>query len=216
MVEQQVLHFLKQQNRPYSTQLVADNLAQFGVKKGPIQKALDSLSEQSKIICKEFGKTKIYMPIQDDAAQLGKEEMDAKIQRAAELTEKVKEEGEVIRDLKKALKDAQSCLTVEELESAVTELRQQAERQAEKLKTLQSGSVLIPVPERAAAEKEFAAGMAEWQKRRRIFRDIWNTMSENMEGKEKDLFEEMGIDTDETCGVDYKSLEHLLPKKRRI
>ena len=51
-VEQQVLHFLNQMNRPYNTQLVADNLAQYGVKKGPIQKALDSLSEQAKIICK--------------------------------------------------------------------------------------------------------------------------------------------------------------------
>jgi len=51
-VEQQVFHFLKEQNRPYSTQLVADNLAQFGVKKGPIQKALDSLSEAAEIICK--------------------------------------------------------------------------------------------------------------------------------------------------------------------
>lgn len=51
-VEEQVLHFIKQQNRPFNTQLVADNLAQFGLKKGPIQKALDSLSDASKIRCK--------------------------------------------------------------------------------------------------------------------------------------------------------------------
>ena len=31
---------------------MADNLAQFGLKKGPIQKALDSLSESGKIRCK--------------------------------------------------------------------------------------------------------------------------------------------------------------------
>jgi 26S proteasome regulatory subunit (ATPase 3-interacting protein) len=41
-------------------------------------------------------------------------------------------------------------------------------------------------------------------------------VSENVEGKQNDLFEEMGVDTDETVGVDYKSLEQLLPKKRRI
>ena len=51
-VEEQVFHFIKQQNKPFNTQLVADNLAQFGLKKGPIQKALDSLSEASKINCK--------------------------------------------------------------------------------------------------------------------------------------------------------------------
>lgn len=51
-VEEQVLHFIRQQNRPFNSQLVADNLAQFGLKKGPIQKALDSLSDSSKIRCK--------------------------------------------------------------------------------------------------------------------------------------------------------------------
>lgn len=40
-------------------------------------------------------------------------------------------------------------------------------------------------------------------------------MSENVEGKQKDLFEEMGVDDDETVGVDYKTFEQLLPKKRR-
>ena len=40
-------------------------------------------------------------------------------------------------------------------------------------------------------------------------------MSENVEGKQKDLFEEMGVEDDEAVSVDYKSLEQLLPKKRR-
>lgn len=41
-------------------------------------------------------------------------------------------------------------------------------------------------------------------------------MSENVEGKQNDIFEEMGVDSDEAVGVDYKSLEQLLPKRRRI
>jgi len=47
---------------------------------------------------------------------------------------------------------------------------------------------------------------------------LWprNAVSENVEGKQKDLFEEMGVDTDETVGVDQKSLEQLMPKKRRV
>ena len=68
-----MLQFLKQQNRPYNTQGVADMLAQYGVKKGPIQKALDALAEAQKIVCKEFGKSKIYMALQDEALELSKE-----------------------------------------------------------------------------------------------------------------------------------------------
>ena len=46
---------------------------------------------------------------------------------------------------------------------------------------------------------------------------LWlrNAVSENVEGKQKDLFEEMGVEDDETVGLDYKVLEQLLPKKRR-
>lgn len=42
-----------------------------------------------------------------------------------------------------------------------------------------------------------------------------NTISENVEGKQADLFEEIGIDLDETVGVEYKQLELLMPRKRR-
>ncbi len=42
-----------------------------------------------------------------------------------------------------------------------------------------------------------------------------NTISENVEGKQADLFEEIGIDLDETVGVDYKQFELLMPKKRK-
>ena len=41
-------------------------------------------------------------------------------------------------------------------------------------------------------------------------------MSENMDGKQSDLFEEMGVDTDESVDVDLKAFEQLLPKKSRI
>ena len=51
-VEEQVRHFIVQNNRPFNAQVVADHLAQYGLKKGPIQKALDSLSEANKITCK--------------------------------------------------------------------------------------------------------------------------------------------------------------------
>ena len=75
--------------------MVADMLAQFGIKKPQIQRAVDSLSEAGKITCKvrpyayvvdlnsqqmhvftllqEFGKSKIYLPLQDDVVVLNKD-----------------------------------------------------------------------------------------------------------------------------------------------
>lgn len=58
--------------------------------------------------------------------------------------------------------------------------------------------------------------MDHWRKRRSVFRSIWDTISENLEGKQTDLFEEIGVETDESCGITYKELEVLIPKKRRL
>lgn len=43
-----------------------------------------------------------------------------------------------------------------------------------------------------------------------------DSVSENVDRKQTDLFEEIGVDTDEMTDVDYKSFERLLPKKTRV
>lgn len=45
-------------------------LASKGAKKTQVDKALVALAEQGKIMCKEFGKTKIFFPSQEGLAQL--------------------------------------------------------------------------------------------------------------------------------------------------
>jgi DNA-binding MarR family transcriptional regulator len=51
-VEQQVLKFLQDANRPYNVQLVVDMLQKFGIKKGQVTKALDCLVEKGVISVK--------------------------------------------------------------------------------------------------------------------------------------------------------------------
>ena len=50
--EDRVLNYIKGENRPFNVQLVADMLAQFGIKKPQVQRAVDALSEAGKITCK--------------------------------------------------------------------------------------------------------------------------------------------------------------------
>lgn len=50
--EDRVFSYVKEQNRPFNVQLIADMLAQFGVKKPQVQRALDALAESGKLICK--------------------------------------------------------------------------------------------------------------------------------------------------------------------
>lgn len=50
--EERVLNYINGENRPFNVQLVADMLAQFGIKKPQVQRAVDALSEAGKITCK--------------------------------------------------------------------------------------------------------------------------------------------------------------------
>jgi hypothetical protein len=51
--------------------------------------------------------------------------------------------------------------------------------------------------------------------RLRLCRD---TLSENLEGKTRDLFEEIGIENDEAAGCEYRGFEQLVQscKRRRM
>ena len=47
-----MFNYIKAENRPFNVQMVADMLAQFGVKKPQVQRAVDALAESGKITCK--------------------------------------------------------------------------------------------------------------------------------------------------------------------
>jgi len=49
-----VFNYIKSENRPLNVQMVADMLAQFGVKKPQVHRAVDALAESGKIICKAW------------------------------------------------------------------------------------------------------------------------------------------------------------------
>lgn len=50
--EDRVFNYIKAENRPFNVQMIADMLAQFGVKKPQVQRAVDSLAESGKLTCK--------------------------------------------------------------------------------------------------------------------------------------------------------------------
>ncbi|CAL8468300.1 g7840 [Coccomyxa elongata] len=213
--EERVLTFLQQQNRPYNTQGVADHLAQYGVKKNQAQKALDTLSEANTIVCKEFGKTKIYMAVQNDGDALTKEELEALQQQAAQLAEKLQSVGSNVQRAQKELRDLQCSLSAEEIQSRIQELKAQWEEASAKLATLKSTAKLVTAAERSAVEKAFAEAMDQWAKRKRMFRSIWDQVSENIDQNVKELWEEIGVESDEVADVDLAQMQQLLPKRTR-
>ena len=73
------------------------------------------------------------------------------------------------------------------------------------------GAALVTPAQSAAAEASLRRCLAEWKRRRGVFRAVWDAVSEGMEGKQADLFEEMGVETDQAAGVSSQEVASLLP-----
>jgi 26S proteasome regulatory subunit (ATPase 3-interacting protein) len=98
----------------------------------------------------------------------------------------------------------------------VASLRADSDALDVKLQALRGGAALVSAADVAAAEKSFGAMLAAWARRRRVFLNIWGEVSQNMEGKESDLFEEMGVETDEAVGEALGDYQRLLgPANKR-
>ncbi|KAL3146598.1 Homologous-pairing protein 2 [Trebouxia sp. C0010 RCD-2024] len=86
----------------------------------------------------------------------------------------------------------------------------------QKLAKLQSGSVLITKEERESVEKGLQKYLDAWAQRRRIFKNIWGDISENVDQNQKAVFEEMGVQTDEDLEVSHEAFSKLQMKRRRM
>ncbi|KAJ1844437.1 PSMC3 interacting protein, partial [Coemansia sp. RSA 2708] len=71
----------------------------------------------------------------------------------------------------------------------------------ERLAQLRSGEVISP-EEKKRIETEHAAMVKQWKARKRMFKNIIDAMSEGYPGKLRDLYDELGIETDEDVQAD--------------
>lgn len=78
---------------------MADSLQKFNLKKGAIQKALDTLADSGRISFKEYGKQKIYIARQDQFDIPNNEELDLMKKENANFQEKLSEQKKAISEL---------------------------------------------------------------------------------------------------------------------
>ncbi|EFN51683.1 hypothetical protein CHLNCDRAFT_139916 [Chlorella variabilis] len=217
MAEDQVLQLVKGQNRPYNG--VADMLATKGVKKVAAERALEALVAQNKLVRKEFGKQKLYIPSQEGLAALTPQEAAAKQARLAELQAACRAEEEAVAALRKEVAAARSVLTAEQMREQIGQLGAQSKQQGEKLARLRgAGARLVSAAEVQKAERTLGELHDAWARHRRQFRAVWDCVSEGLEGKEEALFEEMGVESDRAVGADFEGCRALAQplKKARV
>jgi 26S proteasome regulatory subunit (ATPase 3-interacting protein) len=111
------------------------------------------------------------------------------------------------------LRSLEARLSPEQLDARIKELESQAAELEARAAPLRAGGAELVTPaQKAAAEASLARCLGEWRRRRGVFRAIWDAVSEGIEGKQSDLFEEIGVETDEAAGVCVQEVGSLLEK----
>ncbi|KAJ3697708.1 hypothetical protein LUZ61_001413 [Rhynchospora tenuis] len=217
-VEGIVLTFVNEQNRPLNVQNAADALQKFNLKKTAVQKALDALADNGQISFKEYGKQKIYLARQDQFNIPNAQELDEMKKQNAELQEELAAQKKATSEVEAEIRTLQSNLTLEEINAKQAKLKSEVKEMEEKLKKLQSGVVLVKPEDKKAIEDSFHEKVNQWRKRKRMFKEIWDAITENSPKDQKEFKEELGLEYDEDVGVILQSYAELLNsnKKRRM
>ncbi|KAL2347561.1 hypothetical protein Fmac_001561 [Flemingia macrophylla] len=211
-----VLSFVNEQNRPLNAQNVADALQKFNLKKAAIQKALDSLADGGRISFKEYGKQKIYLARQDHFQIPNTEELNQMKDQNAQLQKQLHDQKKAIAEVESEIKSLQSNLTLEQIFEREVNLRLEVQEMEEKLTKLRGGVTLVKPEERNAVEDMLSDTISQWRKRKRMFKDLWDALTENSPKDPKEFKEELGIEYDEDVGVSLQSYNDLIQhgKKR--
>ncbi|KAI9494471.1 Tat binding protein 1-interacting protein-domain-containing protein [Zychaea mexicana] len=190
-----VLDYLRKVNRPYSATDVFNNL-HGKYQKSNIVKALERLTDQEVVSQKTYGKTNIYsikqskedIPSPEEAENINKQ-----IEALSREMESV--QGDNVK-LQKNLKDLKAAPTTDKAKTLTTELIESNDKTQARIDSLKSGTTLITDEEKRKIDAEYDKMRKEWRIRRKIFREIFNAITENMPGKPNDFKEELGIEDD--------------------
>lgn len=199
MATKAVLAYMQKENRPFSVNDIVQNLnKEFG--KTAIQKGVDELVSQSKLLEKTYGKQKVYCITQEDEGQDQEklnQEMAKMNKSILELTETLQGNERKIKNLEFELKNLKSSLTTEHARAEKSNLEKQVEQMKEKLKTLSENASPISAEQKQKVEAEHSKNVKEYRKRKRICNDIIESILEGYPKRKKDLIEELGVETDE-------------------
>ncbi|XP_010263415.1 PREDICTED: homologous-pairing protein 2 homolog isoform X2 [Nelumbo nucifera] len=203
------------QNRPLNSQNVADALQKYNLKKTAVQKALDSLSESGRISFKEYGKQKVYLARQDQFDIPNSEELDRMKKENAKLQQDLEDRKKAVSEVEAEIRALQSNLTLEQIRAKEAKLRAEVEEMERKLKKLREGVTLVRPEERKMVEEIYLEKISQWRKRKRMFKDLWDAITENSPKDLKEFKEELGIEYDEDVGVSFQSLCDLVQQGKK-
>ncbi|MCO5581759.1 hypothetical protein L7F22_035647 [Adiantum nelumboides] len=208
-----ILNYMNEQNRPLNVQNVADALQKYGIKKAAVQKVLDSLADSGQVSAKEYGKQKIYLARQDQFEISNPQELQELNENNEKVRKELASEKMALSSLEAELRMLESNLTMEQIRGKEQKLKLDIKNAESKLGTLKQGVILVSAEEREKVQGDFVTKMSEWRKRKKMFKELWDLITESLPRDLKEFKEELGIEYDDDVQVNLQDYSNLVPKK---
>lgn len=182
-------------------QNLVDALQKENVKKSGVERSLASLVQKGVVTKKEYGKTKLFIQAQADIELPDEETTRAEEEEIKSLQKSIADIGSELSEARAKEVDMRSQLTMDEAREQCEGLEKEVERKSEKLNALGDPSELPTKEDKLKVEVEYYRMRMAWKKRKRVVKNIVDTISEAMQKKPKELIDMIGIEADEEVGV---------------
>lgn len=204
MDSDKVRKFMISANRPFSSNDVFSNLQKQGVGKSAVEKALEQMVKENVLYMKLNGKQKVYCVVQPEMTEQDKIEirsMDEELLQInlvlREVERKCKETEVEVKSLRNTCTMAEAKLKVAEMEETVAQLKSQLDC----IKESKHTDVHVSEKDRELVRKNYEKYTKEYRKRKRMCTNILDSIMENCPKTKKALYDEIGIETDESVNM---------------
>lgn len=197
-----VYKFMATTNRPFSSNDVVLNLQ--GMGKSAVDRALEQLTKENKIVMKLNGKQKIYCVVQPDWTAADQQEIQSVDEELLKTDEALREVERKYKQSEAELKTVRGTCSVEEAARKVAETEKsvsELSRQLAERKEASGASTVISAKDMELVKKDYEKYTKEYKRRKRMCTDMLDAILENCLKTKKALYEEIGIETDASAGM---------------
>eukprot|EP00767_Chilomastix_cuspidata_P004293 gnl/Chilomastix_cuspidata/4423.p3 GENE.gnl/Chilomastix_cuspidata/4423~~gnl/Chilomastix_cuspidata/4423.p3 ORF type:complete len:226 (+),score=136.16 gnl/Chilomastix_cuspidata/4423:48-725(+) len=192
-----ISELFKTTNRPYNLQYLM-NATGSKYTRSVCMKALKQLTDSGDLEYMEVGKTgKLWVPNQERLPVLPADELAEKRAASERIAKEVEEAKARTLDLRRRAAALGEFPRTDELREQVQSIRDEI---AQKRERLAAAGPVIDARALATLDKRVAAAAKAWKTRKRNLMEVIGQMSEGMDAPVPELFEAIGIETDEEAG----------------
>lgn len=198
---------------------MVDALQKHNVKKTAVERSLASLVEQGIVTKKEYGKAKIFILAQDKIQLPDPDEVKELDDEIKSLATDLQQAEDRVAAQRAHLASLKAEYTLEGARERSEQLEKDIKQKEEKRALLGDGSKLMSKEDKLKLEQTYYNTKTMWKKYKRIVKDIAGHIGEATGKKDKELFEEMDVDTDEAVNVkisDFPDIQNPSKKQRRL